>query len=72
MALAAAIRAGVRSGSRRLLRTYAWTRAWGFANPSFFTSKFREAFGVTPRQLIVKPADNRAPRDQNRAPAEHF
>lgn len=25
-------------------------RAWGFANPSFFSTRFREAFGVTPRR----------------------
>ncbi|MDG9672501.1 helix-turn-helix domain-containing protein [Micromonospora sp. DH14] len=29
------------------------SRAWGFANPSFFTSRFRAAFGVTPRQLVA-------------------
>lgn len=28
----------------------ATARAWGFANPSFFSTRFREAFGVTPRQ----------------------
>lgn len=25
-------------------------RDWGFANPSFFSTRFRQAFGVTPRQ----------------------
>ncbi|WP_176308432.1 helix-turn-helix domain-containing protein [Micromonospora sp. NBS 11-29] len=29
------------------------SRAWGFATPSFFSSRFRAAFGVTPRQLVV-------------------
>ncbi|BCB76449.1 hypothetical protein GCM10022251_23600 [Phytohabitans flavus] len=28
-------------------------RAWGFSNPSFFSSRFRTAFGVTPRQLVA-------------------
>lgn len=28
----------------------ATARAWGFANPSFFSSRFRAAFGQTPRQ----------------------
>lgn len=25
-------------------------RSWGFTNPSFFSTRFRQAFGVTPRQ----------------------
>ncbi|UJP40004.1 helix-turn-helix domain-containing protein [Cellulomonas palmilytica] len=28
----------------------ATARAWGFSNPSFFSARFRAAFGVTPRQ----------------------
>lgn len=28
-------------------------RLWGFANPSFFSHRFRQAFGVTPRQWRV-------------------
>jgi AraC-like DNA-binding protein len=28
----------------------ATARAWGFTNPSFFSSRFRAAYGVTPRQ----------------------
>jgi AraC-like DNA-binding protein len=28
----------------------ATARAWGFTNPSFFSARFRKAFGVTPKQ----------------------
>jgi len=28
----------------------ATARAWGFTNPSFFSHRFRQSFGVTPRQ----------------------
>ncbi|WBB80405.1 helix-turn-helix domain-containing protein [Micromonospora sp. WMMD882] len=44
-------------------------RAWGFANPSFFTQRFRAAFGVTPRQLATaRPRQPEAARRrQNRA-----
>ncbi|MFI5912162.1 helix-turn-helix domain-containing protein [Dactylosporangium sp. NPDC051541] len=32
-------------------------RAWGFTSPSYFTSRFRAAFGVTPRQLVALHAN---------------
>ena len=46
-------RADLTASRRRHSSIAATARAWGFANPSFFTSKFREAFGVTPRQMIA-------------------
>jgi AraC-like DNA-binding protein len=41
----------------------ATARAWGFTNASFFSQRFRQAFGVTPRQWRSgsRPVDNRAP-----------
>ncbi|GAA4257281.1 helix-turn-helix domain-containing protein [Dactylosporangium darangshiense] len=44
-------RADLVSSRRRYTSIAAVARAWGFTNPSFFTSKFRAAYGVTPRQL---------------------
>jgi AraC-like DNA-binding protein len=39
------------SASRQRYGSIAATaRAWGFTNMSFFASRFRQAFGVTPRQ----------------------
>jgi len=46
-------RSDLTSAHRRYTSIAAVARAWGFANPSFFSSKFREAFGVTPRQLAA-------------------
>jgi AraC-like DNA-binding protein len=36
--------------SRRHRSIAATARAWGFTNPSYFSQRFRQAFGVTPRQ----------------------
>ncbi|WP_326554747.1 helix-turn-helix domain-containing protein [Micromonospora sp. NBC_01813] len=41
---------------RRFTSIAAVARAWGFSNPSFFATKFRQAFGVTPRQLVAAGA----------------
>lgn len=46
-------RADLTSARRRHSSIAATARAWGFANPSFFSSRFREMFGVTPRQMIA-------------------
>ncbi|WP_250031309.1 helix-turn-helix domain-containing protein [Paractinoplanes maris] len=48
-------RADLSSPRRRHTTIAAVARSWGFANPSFFASRFREAFGVTPRQLADRP-----------------
>jgi AraC-like DNA-binding protein len=38
-------------------------REWGFANPSFFATRFRQAYGVTPRQWRASQvADDEQPR----------
>jgi AraC-like DNA-binding protein len=44
------VRADLSAPSHRHLSIAATARAWGFENPSHFTSRFRRAFGVTPRQ----------------------
>jgi AraC-like DNA-binding protein len=36
--------------NQRYVSIAATARAWGFANPSFFSNRFRSAFGVTPRE----------------------
>jgi AraC-like DNA-binding protein len=36
------------AGRRRPIASVA--RAWGFSDPSFFSSRFRRSYGVTPRQ----------------------
>ncbi|GAA0222570.1 helix-turn-helix domain-containing protein [Cryptosporangium japonicum] len=46
-------RADLTASHRRYTSIAAVGRAWGFSNPSFFTAKFRQAFGVTPRQLVA-------------------
>ncbi|NGM15119.1 helix-turn-helix domain-containing protein [Verrucosispora sioxanthis] len=46
-------RADLTAARPRYTSIAATARAWGFANPSFFTNKFREAFGVTPRQMAT-------------------
>ncbi|PZG00622.1 AraC family transcriptional regulator [Micromonospora endophytica] len=46
-------RADLTATRRRYTSIAATARAWGFSNPSFFSSKFRELFGVTPRQLTT-------------------
>jgi AraC-like DNA-binding protein len=48
-------RSDLTSPRRRYTSIAAVARAWGFSNPSFFSSRFREAFGVTPRQLVSRP-----------------
>ncbi|WP_249999246.1 helix-turn-helix domain-containing protein [Actinoplanes sp. M2I2] len=48
-------RAELLSPRRRPVPIAAVARAWGFSNPSFFSSRFREAFGVTPRRLTGRP-----------------
>ncbi|WP_165521721.1 helix-turn-helix domain-containing protein [Micromonospora zingiberis] len=44
-------RADLTAARPRYTSIAATARAWGFSNPSFFSSKFRELFGVTPRQM---------------------
>ncbi len=46
-------RADLASPRRHYTSIAAVAHAWGFSNPSFFSSRFREAFGVTPRQLVA-------------------
>jgi AraC-like DNA-binding protein len=46
-------RADLTSPRRQDTSIAAVAHAWGFSNPSFFSSRFREAFGVTPRQLVA-------------------
>jgi AraC-like DNA-binding protein len=36
----------------------ATARAWGFSNPSFFTSRFRQSFGLSPREWRAKTRPN--------------
>ncbi|GIG90440.1 helix-turn-helix domain-containing protein [Plantactinospora endophytica] len=47
-------RADLTAARPRYASIAATARAWGFSNPSFFSSKFREVFGVTPRQIATK------------------
>lgn len=49
-------RADLTASRPRYSSIAATARAWGFTNPSFFSSKFREAFGVTPRQMLTSAA----------------
>jgi AraC-like DNA-binding protein len=42
---------------------------WGFKDPSHFSSRFRRAYGVSPREL--QRHSRRAPWDQNCAGTEH-
>ncbi|MDG4767048.1 helix-turn-helix domain-containing protein [Solwaraspora sp. WMMD406] len=49
-------RTDLTASHRRYTSIAALARAWGFSNPSFFSTKFREAFGVTPRQLVAARA----------------
>ncbi|MEU1887921.1 helix-turn-helix domain-containing protein [Micromonospora rifamycinica] len=49
-------RADLTASHRRFTSIAAVARAWGFANPSFFSSRFRRAFGVSPRQLVAATA----------------
>lgn len=55
-------RADLTSPRRRYTSIAAVARSWGFTNPSFFSTRFREAYGVTPRQLADRahPPKNRA------------
>ena len=46
-------RADLLAPRRRHASIAALARAWGFTNPSFFSSRFRRAYGVTPRQLLA-------------------
>ncbi|GAA3381849.1 AraC-like ligand-binding domain-containing protein [Cryptosporangium minutisporangium] len=46
-------RTDLTASHRRFATIAAVARAWGFSNPSFFSTRFREAFGVTPRQLVA-------------------
>jgi AraC-like DNA-binding protein len=49
-------RADLVASHRRFTSIAAVAHAWGFSNPSFFSTRFREAFGVTPRQLVAARA----------------
>jgi AraC-like DNA-binding protein len=62
-------RADLISPRRRYTSIAAVARAWGFTNPSFFSTRFREAYGVTPRQLASRalPSKNRAPTENSAA-----
>jgi len=46
-------RADLLAPRRRYASIAALARAWGFTSPSFFSSRFRRAYGVTPRQLLA-------------------
>ncbi len=46
-------RAELTATTRRWTSIAAVARGWGFTNPSYFTSRFRAAYGVTPRQLVT-------------------
>lgn len=49
-------RADLTAAHPRYTTIAAVSRAWGFSTPSFFTSRFRAAFGVTPRQITAARA----------------
>jgi AraC-like DNA-binding protein len=44
------VRTDLSAPRQRYSSIAATARVWGFTNPSFFSRRFREAFGVTPRQ----------------------
>ncbi|MFI6757626.1 helix-turn-helix domain-containing protein [Micromonospora sp. NPDC050417] len=45
-------RTDLTSSHPRYTSIAAVARAWGFSTPSFFSNRFRAAFGVTPRQMM--------------------
>ncbi|MFF0721584.1 MULTISPECIES: helix-turn-helix domain-containing protein [unclassified Micromonospora] len=54
-------RAELTASHRRYTSIAALARAWGFSSPSFFSHRFRAAFGLTPRQLAATRPTTRTP-----------
>ncbi|MGW0505041.1 AraC-like ligand-binding domain-containing protein [Micromonospora sp. NPDC003241] len=54
-------RADLTASHRRYTSIAALARAWGFSSPSFFSHRFRAAFGLTPRQLAATRPTTRVP-----------
>ena len=56
------VRTDLSAARQRYSSIAATARAWGFTNPSFFGQRFRQAFGVTPRQWRAGTRTATAPR----------
>lgn len=59
-------RSDLSAASPRFGSISALSRAWGFSNPSFFATRFRQAYGVTPSQWRNRsnPTDGTDPTDR--------